>query len=126
MTEGKVKDRIVYACKGKEWIGKAAVIVVGCGYPELAYKNMGGDGNSIDVDIAIALDHMSIAARSEGLGSCWIGAFNEQEVKSIVRAPDNVKIVSMMTVGYPVDETVFKTDLDRRKSCNEIISYNTF
>ena len=62
---------------------------------------MGGVHNSVDIDVAIALDHLSLAAAAEGLGTCWIGAFDEQHVKTILALPNNVKVVALMPVGYP-------------------------
>lgn len=44
---------------------------------------MGGSGNSVDIDVAIALDHLTLAAVAEGLGTCWIGAFDESEIKRV-------------------------------------------
>jgi nitroreductase len=62
---------------------------------------MGGYGNSVDVDVAIALDHLTLAAVAEGLGTCWIGSFHEGQVKRLLEAPDHVKVVAMTPVGFP-------------------------
>ena len=62
---------------------------------------MGGAGNSVEVDVAIALDHLSLAAVAEGLGTCWIGAFNEKQVKQALGIPAEAKVVAMMPLGYP-------------------------
>ncbi len=55
----------------------APLIIVACGAPEEAYKFMGGYGNSVDIDVTIAIDHLTLVATEEGLGTCWIGAFDE-------------------------------------------------
>ena len=47
----------------------------------------------IDVQLAIALDHISLAAVEVGLGTCWIGAFNEDKVKEILGIPEDVRVV---------------------------------
>ena len=88
---------------------------------------MGGSGNSVDIDLAIALDHLTLVAASEGLGTCWIGAFAESEVKRIVGIPEHVKVVAMITVGYPSSP-----DLNRpvkeseRKASSDIFSRDRF
>ncbi|MFA5033400.1 MAG: nitroreductase family protein [bacterium] len=74
------------------------------------------------VDLAIAVDHITLQATALGLGSCWIGAFSQEEVKKILNVPDEYKVVSLLPVGYPSDSPVPKS----RKLLNEIISYETF
>jgi len=94
--------KLAAASRNQMWIAQAPLIVVACGLPDAAYKYMGGYGNSVDIDLAIALDHLSLCAVAEGLGSCWIGAFDEAEVKAILDIPaESVKVVALMPVGYP-------------------------
>lgn len=88
-----IKQKIVQAANGQNFIAEAPVIVIGVGFPDLAYKGMGGYGNSVDIDIAIALDHLTLAAVAEGLGTCWIGSFNEERVKEIIDAPRGSKLI---------------------------------
>jgi len=105
----------------QEFIAKAPLIVVACGYPNKAYKKMGGNGNSVDIDVAIALDHLSLAAASEGIGTCWIGAFDENRTKELLRIPDDVKIVAMMPVGYPESSNLIRPiSENQRKPKSEI------
>ena len=121
------RTRLAEAAKGQMWMADAPVIVVGCGLPGIAYKKMGGYDNSIDIDLAIALDHLSLAAVEEGLGTCWIGAFKEEEVKTILNIPNNVKVVGMMPVGYPATANLIRPiDESRRKADSEIFSTNSF
>lgn len=51
------------------------------------------------VDSAIAMEHFILAATNEGYGTCWIGAFDEDKVKSILNIPDNYRVVAMTPVG---------------------------
>ncbi len=53
------------------------------------------------IDTAIAVDHMTIQAVEEGLGTCWIGAFDEKKVKEILNIPDDIRVVHLLTLGYP-------------------------
>ncbi|HRZ86509.1 MAG TPA: nitroreductase family protein [bacterium] len=126
VADQAAKESLVPACKGRQWIASAALIVVACGFPEKAYKAMGGSRNSVDIDCAIALDHLSLAARSEGIGTCWIGAFDEVAVKRTLKIPAEAQIVSMMTVGYPAKAGAFRAAEGLRKSRDEIVSYNTY
>jgi nitroreductase len=97
--------------------------VVACGLPEKAYKKMGGYGNSVDVDVTIALDHLTLAAVAEGLGTCWIGAFDEGKAKALLRVPDEVKIVAMTPLGYPSEADLnYPVEESRRKPESDIFS----
>jgi nitroreductase len=101
VADAALRREVAQAANGQMWMAEAPVIVVGCGVPEQAYKRMGGYGNSVDLDVAIALDHLTLAAVAEGLGTCWIGAFDEAKVKGLLGVPKPVKVVAMTPLGYP-------------------------
>jgi nitroreductase len=70
--------------------------------------------------VAIALDHMSLAAVDLGLGSCWIGLFDEKKVKEILHIPDEIRVVELMPLGYPSDPSAVAKD---RLPLNCIVKY---
>jgi nitroreductase len=74
------------------------------------------------VDLAIAIDHMTLAAVDEGLGTCWIGAFKQDRARHILNVPDTCKIVALLTLGFPKDQGRPKD----RKALNEIVCYDTY
>lgn len=118
----QIRNALSIACRNQKFIAQAPVIIVGCTYPEKAYKRMGGKGNSHEVDLAIALDHLTLAAWELGLGTCWIGAFSEEDVKKILHIPEEVCVVAITPLGYPDESPEFH----RRKSIKELISYDRF
>ncbi|NLE28281.1 MAG: nitroreductase [Phycisphaerae bacterium] len=127
VTDAKLRGSLAQAANDQLWMAQAPVTMVACGFADQAYKKMGGYDNSIDIDLAIALDHLSLAAVEEGLGTCWIGAFKEEEVKTILNIPNNVKVVGMMPVGYPATANLIRPiDESRRKADSEIFSTNSF
>lgn len=77
-----------------KFLSKAGVIIVGAADPKNSPK-------WYPVDLAISIDHMVLTAQAQGLGTCWIGSFNEEEVKKILEIPKNVTIVAMLGVGCP-------------------------
>ena len=119
VTDAGTKKKLVPACKNQEFIAQAPVIIVACGREEYAYKKMGGYWNSLPVDIGIAVEHLMLAAEAEGLGTCWIGAFIEEEVRAILQVPAEVKIVALTPVGYPAAEKSFRP----RKELDEIVMH---
>jgi len=101
VMEPELRRKLAKVAAGQMWMADAPVIVVVCGLPAQAFKGMGGHGNSADIDAAIALDHLSLAAVAEGLGTCWIGAFDEAGVKKLLGIPAESKPVAMTPLGYP-------------------------
>ncbi|MBD3179580.1 MAG: nitroreductase [Candidatus Latescibacteria bacterium] len=119
VTENETRKKLMAACKGQKFIYEAPVVIVACGYEEYAYKKMGGYWNSLPVDIGISLEHLILAAEAEGLGTCWIGAFLEEEVREILSVPDEVKIVAITPLGYPEGKKVHTS----RKKLEEIVMH---
>ena len=74
------------------------------------------------VDLAIAVDHMTLAAADEGLGTCWIGAFSQEEARAVLGVPDNCKVVTLLPLGFPRQDRREKP----RKPLDEIVCYETF
>lgn len=74
------------------------------------------------VDIGIAASHICLAAEAEGLGSCILGWFNESKIKKLLNIPDSKRVILDILIGYPAQELRSK----KRKSTNEIVSYNTY
>jgi len=118
----KILSDIAIACNNQTFMEEAPVIIAACAKEEEAYGTMGGYMNSYPIDIAIALEHLILAATEKGLGTCWIGAFKEQLVKDILGVPDNVKVVALTPLGYPAGEA----SVSGRKPLTEIISYDKY
>jgi nitroreductase len=117
-----LKKQVAEASRGQMFMADADVIICGCALEKIAWGRMGGYMSSFAVDLAIAMDHIILAAANEGLGTCWIGAFEEKAVKLLLGVPDDVKIVALTPLGYPAEEPK-----DRgRKSINEIITYEKY
>ena len=57
-----------------------------------------------DVDVTIAMDHLILAATNEGLGTCWIGAFDPVAAREVFGLPQGVEPIAMTPLGYPADE----------------------
>ena len=84
----------------QKWFFTAPVIICACALPDKAWKR--GDGKPYgDVDVAIAMDHLILAAANEGLGTCWIAAFKSEVVKDVLNIKDNVEPLILTPLGYP-------------------------
>jgi nitroreductase len=74
------------------------------------------------VNLAIAIDHMTLAALEEGLGTCWIGAFAQEEVKKLLGVPEHMSIINLLTLGFPGEAGGPKS----RKKLEKIVCYDTY
>ncbi|TET72457.1 MAG: nitroreductase, partial [Candidatus Aminicenantes bacterium] len=96
-----LKEKLAQASAGQFFMAEAPIIIVGCGFPDNCYAHMGRYMKSWSVDVTIALEHLILQAQEEGLGTCWIGSFEEEEVKAILNIPENVKVLALTPLGYP-------------------------
>lgn len=74
------------------------------------------------IDIGIVAAHITLAAESEGLGSCILGWFDEKEIKKLVGIPSSKRLLLDITIGYPLKDKRKKS----RKELNKIASYNKY
>jgi len=127
VQDESLRQQIAEACHRQRFIADAPVIVVGVGLPDQAFKHMGGHGNSVEVDVAIALDHLTLAAAEEGLGTCWIGAFDEAAVSKLIATPKGSRIVALMPLGYPARANLLGPGAEaRRKPPGEVFLADRF
>ncbi len=122
VRDRKKIDDLAVACNNQTFLKQAPVLIVACALENKAYGKLGGYMNSFPVDIGIAMEHLILAATEKGLGTCWIGAFNEKLVKDVLDIPDNVRVVALTPLGYPAEEG----RLRGRKSLSEIVCYDRY
>lgn len=108
------------AAYNREWFVKAPVIIVACVDPEEAWCRMDGE-EYWKIDVAIAMQNLVLASTEFGLGTCWIGAFDEEVTKKALGIPKGVRVVAMTPLGYPAEEKGLVTD---RKPLGDIIHYD--
>lgn len=120
VRDQKIKEQLVPACKGQKFMAQADAAIAVVVNEEEVYQGHGNYMTSFAVDGAIALDHLTLAATYEGLGTCWIGAFDEEQVREILEVPRPYRIVALTPLGYPAHE-----GRDRgRKSLEEVVIYD--
>lgn len=113
------RRRVAQACGGQTWIGQAPTVIVATGW-RVPFSRGGYMGDmSFIIDVGIAFTHLILAARAEGLGTCWIGDFQNTEVKKVLGLPDNEDVVAVTPLGYP-DRGSF-TEKTSRKPLEEIV-----
>jgi nitroreductase len=116
----KVMEASILHGKLQPFIVEASVIIAGCA-TDVSHIMPNGVP-SHHVDLSIALEHISLQAAELGLGSCWIGAFNQEKVKDLLKIPENAAVVCLMTLGYPAGNSLQR----KRKPLEDIICYNYY
>lgn len=104
----------------QDWFVSAPVILIVCADPNVSWQRTDGE-EYWKVDAAIAMQNMICQAWDEGIGSCWIAAFNESPAKEILHIPDHIRVAVMTPLGYP-DET--KGEVTNRKPKSDITHYD--
>ena len=117
--EGRRK-RLAEAAKGQTFVGEAPVVIAACATVTDYVMTCGQ--LTYPIDLAIAVEHMVLTAAADGLGTCWIGAFYEEEVKKILNIPPEVRVVALLPLGYP-DESPHPRP---RKEIGEIVAFESW
>lgn len=99
IRDAKARKLLSEAARDQKFVAEAPVVIAACSVETEYIMSCGQPAYPIDT--AIAVDHMTIAAVEEGLGTCWIGAFDEIKVKEILDIPESVRVVALLTMGYP-------------------------
>jgi len=115
------RRKLAFAANNQMFIAGAPVVIavvatepdsiMTCGLPRYA------------VDCAIAIDHITLAAVEEGLGTCWIGAFSQETVREILGVGPDCMVVTIMPLGYPASSVV---PAKSRKKLQDIVRYETY
>jgi nitroreductase len=114
----KGRDEELRRIYNKNWFVQAPVVICACGIPAENWVRMDGK-NYNDVDVAIAMDHLILAATDAGLGTCWIGAFDAQAAKEVLGLPEGVEPIAFTPLGHPAGEPKPK----KRKELSELVRY---
>jgi nitroreductase len=121
VKDSQLRKKIGEAANGQTFVGEAPVVLVACGVTDGYVMSCGQP--SYPIDVAISLDHISLAAVELGLGTCWIGAFNEDMVKEILGIPKEIRVVELMPIGYPAFKSVKEKN---RLPMDKILKYDSW
>ena len=102
----------------RDWFVQPPLVIGICGIPAQGWTRRDGK-NHTDVDVAIVMDHLILAATSLGLGTCWIGAFDPAAAREVLGLPDDVEPIVFTPLGYPADQPRPK----KRKPLSELVRY---
>ncbi len=115
----ETREALRDAANNQAFVAEAPIVIAGCANKSDHVMRCGQP--SYPIDVAIATAHLVLAAAAEGLGTCWIGAFDENEVRRILMIPSDIRVVELLTLGYPTDSAAAAKN---RLPLREIVRYD--
>jgi nitroreductase len=112
----------VRRCYSKDWFANAPHILVIKGLKDHAWVRSYDGYNSLETDVAIAMTHIILAATNEGVGTCWIAAFDPYVLREALELNDKEVVYCITPLGYPMKADQ-KSSEKRRKQAGEIVEY---
>ncbi|MBW4829291.1 MAG: nitroreductase family protein [Clostridiaceae bacterium] len=120
VKDSKLREKLTNEAIKQPFVGEAPIILVCCGTEASGVMKCGQPRYTVDLSIATA--YMILEAYEQGLGTCWLGSFDETKVKDILDIPEDVRVVSITPLGYPSESPSQRP----RKELNEIVSYDKY
>ena len=121
VKDEQTKENLVPLCHNQAFVAAAPVVICAVGR-NINYDRGEWMGDyAMIVDVAIAVDHLTLAARAEGLGTCWIGSFSNAKLREFFKLPEDVNVVALTPLGYP-DGDLF-TDPEGRIPLEEFVMW---
>lgn len=120
VRDSETRAKLSEAARNQEFVARSPIVIAGITLdPDYV---MGSEVPAYAVDLAIAMEHIALAAIEEGLGTCWVGGFSQKEAKETLQIPEKYKVVILMPLGFSADKPALKS----RKSIEEIVCYEKF
>ena len=114
-TKGREAElRRVYS---RDWFTQAPLVLAVCAVPAESWVRKADGWNAAEVDATIAMTHIVLAAAEEGLGTCWIAAFDPVAAREVLGLPADVIPSAFTPLGYPADSPVPK----KRRSLADLV-----
>lgn len=116
-----IKDKLVeMASPQQPFLKQAPIIIAACALNPSYIMRCSHPAYLID--LAIVLEHIALQAVREGLGTCWIGSFDEANAKTVLGIPQNIRIVELMSMGYPAQMPTARS----RKPIQDLFSWDSW
>jgi nitroreductase len=98
----EIKKKLAKAALNQNFIAKAPLVIVGCcDLEKISWYGERGKNLYTICDVSAAIENLMLVATSEGLGACWVGAFDEKEVSKILNLPKNERPIVIVPIGFP-------------------------
>ncbi|MCI4318734.1 MAG: nitroreductase family protein [Thermoplasmata archaeon] len=129
VQDDEQKRLLAQACVRGKPVSEAPVAIVAFSVEEDLPVTIGGYISAYPLDVAVAIDHLRLAATSEGLGTSWIVDFHEDKIRTLLGVPEGIHPIAVIPIGFPSENnggTHTPVAPEGRKSPDEIIAYNRY
>lgn len=116
----ETRNKLIEAANGQKFVGQAPITIVACSTESERIMPCGQYAYTVDLSIAVSF--MILEATELGLGTCWLGAYDEDKVKDILSIPNDIRVPAMFTLGY-ADETPAQR---ARRDLDQIVCYEKY
>ncbi len=121
ISSEEMLDKVRF-CYHRDWFKDAPHILVVAGRKTDAWVRKHDGYNSLETDLTIAMDHLILAAENEGVGTCWIAAFNPEILSEALSLRMDEKVYAITPLGYP-QKGFKKKGRKERKPLDEIVRF---
>ena len=115
----------IYSAYKRDWMMEAPIIIIACGDHSSSWKRVDGKDHC-DIDIAIAVDHMTLQAAELDLGTCWICIFDKKKCAEALNLPEHIEPIVILPLGYPADTVDVNRHSNKRKPIDVIVHWEKF
>jgi nitroreductase len=116
VTDKETRAQLSIAAANQAFVAQAPVVITCCS--TISHWMRCGQPTA-SIDVAIAIEHMALAATSLGLATCWIGSFYPDQVRQILQIPTHIHVIELLTLGYPAD---IRPEI-KRLSMKQVVSH---
>lgn len=118
--------RQLHECYPREWFKSAPLYLVVCADHEQSWKRKSDEKDHADIDIAIAVEHICLAATELGIGTCWVCNFDPNMLHQQLELPSHITPVAILPIGYPNTDVHCDSENKHRKPLNEIVRWEKY
>lgn len=120
----EIKEK-VYQTYQRDWIKTAPVLFIACGDHSVSWKRKDGKDHT-DIDVSIAVDHLTLQAAELGLATCWVCNFDRRLLEKNLKLPKNIEPVVIIPVGYPEEKADMERHNLKRKPVGDFVHWDNF
>jgi len=115
--------KLILSSYHREWLATAPSIIVALGDHKKGWHRKLDGKDFTDIDVAIAIDHLMLAATEQGLGTCWVCNFDTEKCCEFFKLPDYMEPIALIPIGYPVIDS--KSEKKREK-IEHLVRWNKY
>lgn len=116
--------REIVRCYDRPWMKNVPAFIIACGNHDEAWRRAGDGKDHTDIDVAIAIEHLCLAATTLGLGTCWVCNFDVEQLRETLDIPSHIEPIALIPIGYPSAADVAPEK--KRKTMEEITVWGKF